>query len=490
MWMAAGWLGKRKDICAPSVVVVFAVFVLGWYTLAMQLNELFAQVDALKSEIDKLRPLKPEVEHRIMRKFRLDWNYHSNAIEGNSLTLGETRAFLLEGLTANGKPMKDHLDIKGHDELITFLELFIQRREVLSEAAIREMHRILLKEPYETEAITPDGRTIKKHVRLGEYKIEPNSVRMKSGEIYQYVLPQDVPAKMADLIAWHRQIDEKKDIHPVAHAALLHHLFVSIHPFDDGNGRMARILMNLVLMRSGLPPVVIKLQERQPYIAALRQADVGENDALFAFIGKNLLDSENLYLRGARNEPIEDADDIDKAVQLLKQELARMEEPQELSITTLGELFGSSIAVIVTRSANKLTQFDELFYRETVNLSREIYLDGELNGWTSGNSFQGSKKEIINLVSQAAKNWIRQLTVYFGWEGFRKAGLHDFNMGVQLRFEFEKRKYVIACQSINFQRQFMYQQRMSDDEVREFVSKVAKYCLDEIERNRKAAGLV
>jgi len=123
----------------------------------MQANELVAQADALKVEIDKLRPLKPEVEHRIMQKFRLDWNYHSNAIEGNSLTLGETRAFLLEGLTANGKPMKDHLDIKGHDDLITFLELFIQRKETLTEAAIREMHKILLKEPYEVDAITPDN---------------------------------------------------------------------------------------------------------------------------------------------------------------------------------------------------------------------------------------------------------------------------------------------------------------------------------------------
>src|SRR6185503_18523789 len=130
----------------------------------MDLNELLGQIDALKAEIDSLRPLKPEVEHRVMQKFRLDWNYHSNAIEGNSLTLGETRAFLLEGLTASGKPLKDHLDIKGHDELISFLELFIQRKERLTEAAIREMHKILLKEPYEVDAITPDGRITKKKV--------------------------------------------------------------------------------------------------------------------------------------------------------------------------------------------------------------------------------------------------------------------------------------------------------------------------------------
>ena len=165
----------------------------------MQLNELIIQVDTLKTEIDNLRPLKPEDERRIMQKFRLDWNYHSNAIEGNSLTLGETRAFLLEGLTANGKPLKDHLDIKGHDDLITFLELFIHKKDILTEAAIREMHKILLKELYETDAITPDGRNIKRKVQLGTYKTEPNFVRMNTGEIHKYVLPEDVPPKWQSL---------------------------------------------------------------------------------------------------------------------------------------------------------------------------------------------------------------------------------------------------------------------------------------------------
>jgi Fic family protein len=166
----------------------------------MQANELIAQADALKAEIDKLRPLKPEVERRIMQKFRLDWNYHSNAIEGNSLTLGETRAFLLEGLTANGKPMKDHLDIKGHNDLITFLELFIQRKEILTEAAIREMHKILLKEPYENDAVTTDGQIVKKKVQLGLYKTEPNFVRMKSGEIHHYICPKTCRQKWRALL--------------------------------------------------------------------------------------------------------------------------------------------------------------------------------------------------------------------------------------------------------------------------------------------------
>src|SRR5580692_153570 len=194
----------------------------------MQLKDLLTEIDSLKAEIEKLRPLKPEIEQRIFKKFRLDWNYHSNAIEGNSLTLGETRAFLLEGLTANGKPLKDHLDIKGHDELITFLQSYIQKKEPLTEADIRGMHQILLKESYETDAFTSDGRIVKRKVRLGEYKTEPNAVRMGSGEIHQYVSPQDVAPEMAELVAWLRLEEVKRDLHPLIQAAMFHHRFVLI----------------------------------------------------------------------------------------------------------------------------------------------------------------------------------------------------------------------------------------------------------------------
>ncbi len=236
----------------------------------MELSQSLARATELKAQIDALRPINPEQEQRILQKFRLDWNYHSNAIEGNSLTLGETRAFLLEGLTAKGKPFKDHLDIRGHNELIHFLEGFVQRKEILSEAAIREMHKILLVEQYDVEAQTPDGQTTRKLVKLGEYKTEPNAVRSSTGEWIRYALPEDTAPKMAEMVAWYRQQAESRAEHPLLVAALFHHRFTNIHPFDDGNGRMARALMNLILMREGYPPVVIKDKQRQEYVAALR----------------------------------------------------------------------------------------------------------------------------------------------------------------------------------------------------------------------------
>src|SRR5579859_6886975 len=162
----------------------------------MALSDLLSRVDALKIEIDKLRPINPIQERRILDKFRLDWNYHSNAIEGNNLTLGETRVLLLEGLTANGKPLKDSLDIKGHNEVITFLENLVRGQENLTEALIRELHKILLHESYQVEAITSDGQKTRKWIKLGEYKTEPNFAKSLTGASRHFVLPQDVPAKM------------------------------------------------------------------------------------------------------------------------------------------------------------------------------------------------------------------------------------------------------------------------------------------------------
>jgi Fic family protein len=444
----------------------------------MQANELVSQADALKAEIDKLRPLKSEVERRIMQKFRLDWNYHSNAIEGNSLTLGETRAFLLEGLTANGKPMKDHLDIKGHDDLITFLELFIQRKEILTEAAIREMHKILLKEPYETDAVTTDGRIVKKKVQLGVYKTEPNFVRMKSGEINHYVLPEDVPAKTASLVEWHRQQDAKNDLQPLLHAALFHHQFSSIHPFDDGNGRMARILMNLILMRAGFPPVVIKLQNREPYIAALRRADAGENEAIVSFIGENLIDAETLYLRGAKGEAIEDFDDVDKAVALLKKEIQGIPAPVEFTKEVQATFLKEQLKPFLTRLDNKLAQFDDLF------ASNDVHVQWMAGAMRANQFPRGQVGTAITNLETWQNNLITQIHFTFNWNGFIK-GKNAFSAMAGFALNFNRRSFIFNCSNPPLNREFKYGSWFNDDELKSFISAVTKMVLDSIQQNIK-----
>ena len=273
-------------------------------------------IDRLKAELDALRPLPSDVVGRVEQKLRIESNYHSNAIEGNSLTLDETRSLILHGLTARGKPMRDHLDIVGHNEAEKAIEYAVESNEELNEVFIRNLHRMLLKEPYEIDAVTPDGRPTKRLITIGNYKTRPNNVRISTGEIYYFTAPDQIKPAMSDLMDWYRKA-ESQGQHPIVIAATFHYRFVRIHPFDDGNGRMARLLMNMILIRHGYTVAMVPIQERNRYIESLEQADRSEDLAEFiAYVAGCCEYTLNLHLRAGRGDDIEDVEDIDKEIAL------------------------------------------------------------------------------------------------------------------------------------------------------------------------------
>ncbi len=288
------------------------------------MSNVIKEIDRLKEELDALRPLPPDVLGQIEQKLRIESNYHSNAVEGNSLTLGETRSLILHGLTARGKPMRDHLDIKGHDEAVKAMEGAVKRNELLNEVFIRNLHKVLLKEPYENDAITPDGQPIKRRIAIGEYKTQPNNVRTSTGEIYYFTPPDQVKPAMGDLIDWYRKQEDEGE-HPIVIAATFHYQFIRIHPFDDGNGRMARLLMNMILIKHGYTVAIIPTKERGQYINSLAQADKTEDLAEFiTYIADCCKYALNLHLKAARGEDIEDVEDIDKEIALFKRSLEKV----------------------------------------------------------------------------------------------------------------------------------------------------------------------
>ena len=274
----------------------------------------------LKLILDNLRPMNSEQEARIMQKFRLDWNYHSNHLEGNTLTYGETKALVLFGITAQGKPLKDHFEITGHNEAINWIIDVVKGDYPLTENFIRELHTLLLKESYEVDAITPDGKPTKKRIKIGSYKTTANHVKTKTGEIFYFATPEETPAKMYDLLSWYNQ-KVVENFNPILLAAEFHYKFIIIHPFDDGNGRTARILMNFILMKFGYPPVIIKTEDKANYFAVLQLADAGNIEVFLEYIAENLIRSLEIIIAGANGENIDDEDDLDKEIVLLEQRL-------------------------------------------------------------------------------------------------------------------------------------------------------------------------
>lgn len=250
---------------------------------------MFERIEQLKAKIDQLRPIDSDLKIVLQQKLRIDWTYNSNAIEGNTLTLGETAFFLQEGLTSEGRPLKDYLEAKNHAEAIDALQDIVEGKRDITESLIKELNSLLLRDTRFTYTKGANGHLIKKPLRAGQYKTRPNHVLTLSGKIHHYINPIHVKQEMEQLVLW---LSESSAVHVVERAALFHYRFVKIHPFDDGNGRLARLLMNLILMREGYPICIIKNQHRRTYLEAIEVADETQETKPFVeFIASELEES-------------------------------------------------------------------------------------------------------------------------------------------------------------------------------------------------------
>ena len=256
----------------------------------MSLEEIDKRVQGLYKEWSSLQPLSRENDSRLWKKIRLDWNYNSNRIEGNALTYRETELLLVHGRAEGDHPVRDYEEMKAHNVGIGKIREFAEdKKRRLTEADIRDLNLTILKEPFWEEAETLDGRPTRKKIVPGRYKTQPNHVKTPTGEIFRFALPEEVPAKMEELMEWFNGNIESSAASIASFLAELHHRFILIHPFDDGNGRIVRLWINYALMRLGYPPLVIKSEDRDVYISALQKADTGNIDAFAGYLGKSLI---------------------------------------------------------------------------------------------------------------------------------------------------------------------------------------------------------
>jgi len=264
------------------------------YGYNLDMNKIIQKIEELQVKINAYKPFSKEILKLWQEKLRIDWTYNSNAIEGNTLTYGETAFFLREGLTSEGKPLKDYLEAKNHAEAIDYLLDVIKGDREITESFIKELHALLLKDIHFTYAKGGNGQLIKKPLNAGKYKVLPNHVLTISGKIHKYVDPIHIQDEMESLIKW---FNKEKVINIIEKACIFHYKFAAIHPFDDGNGRMARLLMNLILMRAGYPPCIIKNINRKKYLESLELIDVENNYQQFvAFIYEELLSTQKKML--------------------------------------------------------------------------------------------------------------------------------------------------------------------------------------------------
>ncbi|HIP59263.1 MAG TPA: Fic family protein [Campylobacterales bacterium] len=268
----------------------------GLYTTELdpQVNSYFSIADELNNKIQTLKNKNSELWNTILQKLKIDWTYNSNSIEGSTLTRGDTHFFLTEGLTVEGKPFKDFIDTKNHSNALDWLYEILKDKRELSEGVVKELNALLLYGLESTPATNSLGQKVDKKANAGQYKNQPNHVLLANGDIHYYVEPILVQAQMQELIEW---INENIDkIHPIAVASILHYNLVRIHAFDDGNGRGARILMNLVLIKKGFFPAVIKTERKRKYLEAIHEADKGDINPFIQFIATELIETQEKVL--------------------------------------------------------------------------------------------------------------------------------------------------------------------------------------------------
>ena len=225
------------------------------------MDDLLTSIARKKERLDKLRPVAPKELANLEHYYDIELTYTSNAIEGNTLSPVETTLVIEKGITIGGKPLKDHLEAVDHYDAIRYVRELARQPAPLTESDVRNLHKLVM------QRSAPDI--------AGRYADLARYVRTETGR-HEFPSPPEIPALMGDFAAWLGTAPDTPETAFIAHRRL-----VDIHPFNDGNGRTARLLMNLVLIRGGYPPVAVRPEDRLDYIRALQQAQAGQGTESF-----------------------------------------------------------------------------------------------------------------------------------------------------------------------------------------------------------------
>jgi Fic family protein len=228
-------------------------------------------IEILLKEWRDAHPLNAALQRRFDQAFTVDFNFNSNHLEGNTLTYGQTKLLLLFGKIKGEALFRDCEEMKAHNVGLEMMKgEALDKERPLSENFIRELNRTILVGDYYKPS--HDG-SYRYKIHTGVYKTRPNSVITPTGELFDYASPEETPSLMGDLVNWYNAEEQKAVLSAVELSALFHYRYIRIHPFEDGNGRIARLLVNYILLRHNYPMMVVPTADRKNYLNTLSQCD-------------------------------------------------------------------------------------------------------------------------------------------------------------------------------------------------------------------------
>ncbi len=228
-------------------------------------------LDAIYNKWLSIQPLTEAEQNMLSMRFTVEYNYNSNHLEGNTLTYGQTELLLLFGKVSGEGHLKDFNDMKASEVSVRMMRAEAANKlEPLTQNFIRTLHHTLLREDYTEYRTLPNGVQTSFVIHAGQYKTRPNSVITRYGDRFEYASPEETPALMTDLVDWYNEAEKKGELTPVQLAALFHYRYIRIHPFEDGNGRIARLMVNYILSRHGWPMIVVRSRNTARILRMMR----------------------------------------------------------------------------------------------------------------------------------------------------------------------------------------------------------------------------
>lgn len=441
------------------------------------MSRTFEIIDQLKAQLEKLLPLKSEYQSKLDKKFRLEFNYNSNHLEGNTLTYGETELLLIFDDTKGNHTLREYEEMKAHDVAYLLVEEWAKDEErPLSEQNIKNLNEIILVRPFWKEAITADGQSTRRLISIGNYKEYPNSVRLANGEIFEYASPTDTPFEMQELVKWYR---EDKDIYPVTLAAMLHYKFVRIHPFDDGNGRVSRLLMNYVLLNHGFPPIIIKSEDKQNYLRVLNLADIGDLEPFIEYIAQQVIWSLELSLKAANGESLDEAGDLDKKLSILKKKLKQDKEVRvKLNAEIFYEISEKFIIPLCHKWIETQQKFDNLFNSSEYSISSNEY---EILGQLEISQFDQQYDELLTHLDYH-QTYPTHLKLSSSFNNLRPIGITDNYNGGNFEILFHQNIYEISYSGSQQTISKLYDEELTEEEMNAIVESIGNWFYTQIEK--------
>lgn len=435
------------------------------------------RIENLYKEWMSLQPITSDVQNKIDQKFMLEFNYNSNHIEGNTLTYGQTELLLMFGKVDGDAKMHDLEEMKAHNVGLKMMQEEAQATDrPLTEYFIRELHRTLLREDYTVQKELPDGSITTYTVHAGQYKTRPNSVKTVTGEIFEYASPEETPALMSDLVGWYNSTVESGGLSALELASLFHYRYIRIHPFEDGNGRIARLLVNFILLRADYPMIIVRSDDKDKYLSALNSSDIvvgltpsegahAELEQIQPFVEymKGCLERAlKIRIKAAKGESIEEENDWRK--KLLVKHHGRINQPERTD-EYIKDILGNSFKPLLEKIDSDLSQYYSIFLEVKWYPQKASY-------FFANNEEKVKRHEVeygSSICFKLSNNYSHIIGFVIDFLQFR------YEIGVLIENIFNR-------EEILYSNEYAYNERPTKDDFETIINTVGKSIVDFLER--------